>query len=328
MAPHSVSSDDGPHARNEEAPLPINGSSLLLSNRLKAYLEHISGERGLSPNTTLAYRRDLVAFLKFHQLHPTLGDSEPGRHEIAQFLISLKRQGHEPSTVSRTLASLRGWFTWQKNMGMIAQDPCETMQNPQRAKHLPQVLTAEEVSAMIAVAKSSRDRIIVELLYGAGLRVSELVKLDVKDINISQGYIRCLGKGSKERIVPYGEHAAKSIKEYLAGRKATTGSSKNRAISQPLMRDKKGKRLSRLVVWQVIKRLATRANIHKELSPHTLRHSFATHLLENGADLRCVQELLGHSSVVTTQLYTHVSRGHLRRAYENAQEKMAGGQGE
>ena len=220
---------------------------------------------------------------------------------------------------------------------------------------LPQVLTQDEVLRLLAVAEKSRDRLIIELLYGAGLRVSELVGLDRKDVNLSQNYLRCLGKGAKERIVPFGnqalrslqdywsEEASKSAKENESGKNKTSMSARMKAriiqsekaskklantrkLShahvriQPLLLGIDGKRLTRLVVWQIVKRLATAAGITKKLSPHTLRHSFATHLLENGADLRAVQELLGHSSVVTTQLYTHVSRGHLRKAYHSAQQ--------
>lgn len=253
--------------------------------------------------------------------------TEPTRQDIARFLFGLKGKGHSSSSIARALASLRGWFGWQKDMRMIENDPCETMQNPQQARHLPQVLTPDEVAAMIEAASKTRDRLIIELLYGAGLRVSELVRLDLKDINQSQGFIRCIGKGSKERIVPFGERAASCLKQFLTEpqpepRVTTRGASILNARAVPLLPDKHGKRLSRLVVWQVVKRMAIRAKITKTLSPHTLRHSFATHLLENGADLRAVQELLGHASVVTTQLYTHVSRGHLRRAYQNAQQNF------
>lgn len=336
--------------------------------RLKLYLDHVSKDRGLSKNTTSAYGRDITAFIghfnsaKSKQAKSTVSGAtaEPSRHDIAAFLVSLKSSKHKASSISRTLASLRGWFAWQKNSGLSATDPCEALQHPQRAKHLPQVLTEDEVRAMLDATENLRDTLIVELLYGAGLRVSELVKLDLKDINLSQNFIRCIGKGSKERIVPFGEYASKCLNKFLQvqkvseatkaaeverkkktkrGRKpkadsAIAGSATDRGgnatrynaraqvKSVPLLKDKKGKRLSRLVVWQIIKRLTTRAKINKNLSPHTLRHSFATHLLERGADLRSVQELLGHSSVVTTQLYTHVSRGHLRRAYESAQQNF------
>ena len=163
-----------------------------------------------------------------------------------------------------------------------------------------------------------RERVAVELLYGAGLRVSELVRLNWSDISLGQGYVRCFGKGSKERVVPIGSMASEALRTYRAG--IGPENKTNLRTGQPVFCNRKGKRLSRLVVWQIIKRLAAKAGITKKLSPHTLRHSFATHLIENGADLRAVQELLGHTSVVTTQLYTHVSRVHLRRAYESAQQ--------
>ena len=310
---------------------------------LTAYLEHVSKDRGLSTNTVLAYKSDLGFFVR----RLSRLDQVPLRQDVARYLSQLRGEGHKASTIARRLASLRGWFTWQKTAGFLDANPCDALQNPQRSRHLPQVLTPDEVSEMIAGARITRDRLIVELLYGAGLRVSELVRLDVKDINQSQGLIRCLGKGDKERIVPIGSRALSCLKEYLkeekdqlaaaAPRKAVRGISggpdiiknppgaKARSRTQktvPLMHDRKGNRLSRLVVWQVVKRLARRSSIRKTMSPHTLRHSFATHLLENGADLRSVQELLGHASVVTTQLYTHISRRHLKRAYDSAQSNF------
>jgi integrase/recombinase XerD len=292
---------------------PPNNAEQALSARVDKYIEHVRLERGLADNTVTAYRQDLesfVAAMGADVAHPT-------RQDVTRYLSSIKGNGKKASSISRTLASLKGWFAWQKASNLIAQDPCDAMQHPQKAKHLPQVLTPDEVSAMIAVAEKERDRLIVELLYGAGLRVSELVKLDWKDLNLSQRYIRCMGKGSKERIVPFGNQALACLQAHAAQQPP---GAKTRVT--PLLCDKQGKRLSRLVVWQVIKRLAKKAQITKSLSPHTLRHSFATHLLENGADLRAVQELLGHSSVVTTQLYTHVSRNHLRRAYQLAQQNF------
>jgi integrase/recombinase XerD len=338
VSPHSVSRSSRSR-RAKPAPAAASGvlaKDLTLQQRVEAYISHIAKERGLSPNTVAAYKRDLAAFVKSFQVSGKndeaavkmqLRVTEPTRQDIARFLFGLKSKGHSSSSIARALASLRGWFGWQKDMRIIENDPCETMQNPQQARHLPQVLTPDEVAAMIEAATKTRDRLIIELLYGAGLRVSELVKLDLKDVNLSQGFIRCVGKGSKERIVPFGERAASCLKQFLTEpqpepRVTTRGAAPLNARAVPLLRDKHGKRLSRLVVWQVIKRMAIRAKISKTLSPHTLRHSFATHLLENGADLRAVQELLGHASVVTTQLYTHVSRGHLRRAYQNAQQNF------
>jgi integrase/recombinase XerD len=339
------------------------------------YIEYITRDKSLSKNTQLAYRRDLTSFVK-HCVQSKLESIQSiQRNDITRYLLSLKSKGQKPASLSRNLACLRGWFAWLKNTGGLKIDPTEALSNPQRAKMLPQVLTQDEVKKLLAAATKSRDRLVIELLYGAGLRVSELVGLDRKDVNLSQNYLRCLGKGSKERIVPFGNQALLAVREYMrdesekraaadefvalkgnmkpsandrsssavkqarerkaaetkaakaAQSVALSGPTRRRqALShahvrvQPLLTGIDGKRLTRLVVWQIIKRLAASAGITKKLSPHTLRHSFATHLLENGADLRAVQELLGHSSVVTTQLYTHVSRGHLRKAYQSAQQ--------
>ena len=284
---------------------------------LNEYLDFVYREKGLSRNTLLAYRSDLIAFASWSE---KAGNN--GGREIARYLVWLRSQGKSPSTVARNLASLRSWFGWQKALGLIEKDPCDSLQNPQRAKRLPQVVTPAEVAAMIQVAANPRERVAIELLYGGGLRVSELVRLNWSDLSLNQGYVRCFGKGSKERVVPIGRQAIEALKAYkdMLGQNSKTRTQPG----QPLLGDRRGKRLSRLVVWQIIKRLARRARINKKLSPHTLRHSFATHLIENGADLRTVQELLGHASVVTTQLYTHVSRGHLRRAYESAQKGAFG----
>ncbi|MBS1956862.1 MAG: tyrosine recombinase [Cyanobacteria bacterium SZAS-4] len=304
------------YSRAAVPPAPHSGS-ISLSDALHDYVRHIEQERGLSPNTVAAYHSDLIAFIKFLN-----GNEDPTRHDIAKYLSSQKSAGQSSATTTRILASLRGWFVWQRAVGLRHNDPCEGFQSPQKAKHLPQVLTPNEVASMLAVAEKSRDRLIIELLYGAGLRVTELVKLDLKDVNMSQGYIRCVGKGSKERIVPFGSLAMEALKQYLSEPRKSAKQKRIAVLNAkavPLLIDLQGNRLSRLVVWQTIKRLAYRAKIQKNLSPHSLRHSFATHLLEGGADLRSVQELLGHSSVVTTQLYTHVSRNHLRKAYQSAQ---------
>ncbi|MGH9550488.1 MAG: tyrosine-type recombinase/integrase, partial [Terriglobales bacterium] len=280
MSPYSVSPGAAPGGGGQRPP----PGSATLREKLVLYLEHIAHERGLSPNTVQAYSRDIDAFVHYVKgNNPSrTKDSEsagPQRQDVARFLSSLKTQGHKSTSIARTLASLRGWFAWQKNMRMIPDDPCETFQNPHRTKHLPQVLSEDEVTAMIDAADKTRDRLIIELLYAAGLRVTELVKLDLKDINLSQGYLRCLGKGSKERIVPFGEKAASCIRQYLEQLPRTPAATKFGAKaalrSVPLLRDKQGKRLSRLVVWQVVKRLAQRSKINKTLSPHTLRHSFA-----------------------------------------------------
>jgi len=318
-----------------------------------AYIAYVGQDKGLAQNTQFAYRRDLSAFVTYCRQNGISDTRDVKRQHISAFLAGLRAKGYKGASISRSLACLRGWFSWQKNTGITGSDPTEAFANPQKNKLLPQILTNEEINRMLAAADNSRDRLILELLYGAGLRVSELVGLDRKDINMSQHYIRCLGKGSKERIVPFGQKATEAVQSYVTelnerptpppqvrkpGRPkkpkhsmpapgssdpAASKSAHAHVRTQPLLLTGDGTRLSRLVVWQVVRRIAIKCGITKKLSPHTLRHSFATHLLENGADLRAVQELLGHSSVVTTQLYTHISRGHLRKAYQNAQTSFS-----
>lgn len=281
---------------------------------LKHYLQYLLAERGLSTNTLAAYKRDLSSFIDWLKNHGEQQEKIIERQDVVAFITELRKRGSKPATITRHLASLRSFFAFLKTYTGFSADPLDGFQNPHKAKRLPQTLSLQEVTKMIEAADNSRDRLIMELLYGCGLRVSELTGLKVIDLDLKQGLLKCFGKGSKERFVPIGQPAIKSIEEYLM---------ENPRQSGTLFRNRENKRLSRLVVWQVVKRLADKANIQKPLSPHTLRHSFATHLLENGADLRSVQELLGHANVVTTQLYTHISRSHLRKAYEQAQTNFS-----
>jgi len=309
------------------------------------YLRFLAKERGLAINTSQAYKNDISAFSDWILQNKLKIE----RQALTRYLQFLKSQGMQATTLSRKLATLRGWFEWQKNSQIIQVDPSEGIMNPKLARHLPQIMSNNEISSMVAATANQREKVIVELLYGAGLRVSELITLRVDDVNLTSGYVRCLGKGSKERIVPIGRAAIGEIQKYLRederlnppptiepvqrkrGRPRVekkpvmtmrTKRSSTQSTSPHLLVDRKGKVISRLVIWQIIKRLAQNAKIKKTLSPHSLRHSFATHLLENGADLRVVQELLGHSSIVTTQLYTHISRKHLKKAYMSAQFKL------
>ena len=311
-----------------------------VEQQFKSYINYVKLERALSPNTVAAYKRDIGFFLKWMKQNRTAREENPTRQDISDFLAYRRKRGDRPTSNARTLASLRGWFGWLKDSGFATNDPSDAVHNPQKGKQLPTVLTNGEILRILNAAKTTKEIAVIELLYGGGLRVSELVGLNTADINLEQGYLKCLGKGNKERIVPIGRAAVKAIKDYLAEERAAAAALAARptkpkrgrkrlvtAVSEeekgdPVFRDKNGSRLSRLVVWQMVKRIAEAAGVTKSLSPHTLRHSFATHLLENGADLRSVQELLGHSSVVTTQLYTHVSRQHLKKAYESAQTQF------
>lgn len=322
--------------------------SLPLDKQFKAYLNYVQFERALSPNTVAAYRRDITAFLLWFQKSKGQTPPFPTRLDISDYLAYRRKKGDQTSSCARVLASLRGWFGWQKNSAMAQTDPCDAVYNPQKAKKLPTVLSTSEVTRMLKAAANPREVAILEMLYAGGLRVSELIGLNKEDLNLDQGMVRCLGKGQKERIVPIGRPAVTALRTYIEDEKRAheTAEAKKRSApakrgrksnaerdrqyggedsdpqKEPVFRDSHRQRLSRLVVWQTIKRIATKAGVTKDLSPHTLRHSFATHLLENGADLRSVQELLGHSSVVTTQLYTHVSRQHLKKAYDSAQSQF------
>lgn len=296
-----------------------------LREAMTEYILVLDKERGLSKHTLDAYKRDIEAFIRWFKNNPGPLD----RHTLARFLQWLKTEGQSATTLSRRLATLRGWFEWQRLDHKLESDPCEGIRNPKAPRKLPQVLTVKEISAMIAQCRNAKEKVIVELLYGAGLRVSELTDLCLKDVNLTHGYLRCIGKGSKERIVPIGGAATTALKEYIASeerlsRRMEPQSARKGRLPLPqfLLSDRQGKKINRLVLWQTVRRVAQKAGVKKTLSPHTLRHSFATHMLENGADLRVVQELLGHSSIVTTQLYTHISRSHLKRAYNNAQLKL------
>jgi integrase/recombinase XerD len=223
----------------------------------------------------------------------------------------MKQKGLSSTSITRKIASLRGWFKWMTANELIQHDPTLNIEQPKLDRRLPKVLTPNEMEKILSQPLSYKDKAIVELLYASGLRVSELVNLDVQNINLNSGYVRCFGKGSKERLVPIGEKAKLNIKNYLQERDfllRKTGKS-----SEILFISEKSERISRQEVYLLVKNLGKVVNKH--ITPHTIRHSFATHLLENGADLRVVQELLGHCDVSTTQLYTHISKKRLKDVY-------------
>ncbi len=286
----------------------------------EAYLNYTLAERGLARNTVEAYARDLRDFAAFAARRGVLDPADLRRTTLTLYLLSLRRRGLAAGTVARRLAAIRGLTSFLLREGLTADDPALDLRPARRARRLPEVLTADEVARILSQPQGTdpaplRDRAILELLYAAGLRVSELVALDVGDVDLAMEYVRCVGKGSRERIVPIGSQAVNAVRHYLAlARPALAG----RRARPALFLNWRGGRLTRQSVWVVLKRCATRAGIRKRLGPHTLRHSFATHLLDGGADLRSVQEMLGHASVVTTQIYTHLTRSRLRDAYRRA----------
>jgi integrase/recombinase XerD len=291
-----------------------------LDAALEAYLAHALAERGLARQTVEAYARDLSDFVTFAARHGARTPRDLHRSTLTLYLLTLRRRGLAPSSVARRFAAVRGWTAFLLREEMITDDPALDVKVSRGPRRLPGVLTHEEVGHLLAQPRGDsptalRDRAILELLYAAGLRVGELVALDVGHVHLAAEYVRCLGKGSKERVVPIGTPAVRALQRYLAmGRPALV-----RARQTPaLFVNHRGGRLTRQSVWVMLRAYAQRAGIRTPIHPHILRHSFATHLLDGGADLRAVQEMLGHASVVTTQIYTHLTRSRLREIYRRA----------
>ena len=270
------------------------------------YLEYLELEKGLAQNTLDAYRRDLSEFAKNIDNIDSVN-----RMTINGFIRTLREKKLAPTSVIRKIASIRGFFKWAYSSGIIKQNPASTLEQPKVPQRLPKVITIKEVEELLHENLTPLEHVIMELLYSCGLRVSELVNLKLTDIDLASKYVRCFGKGSKERIIPMGEIAKQVIKEYLPERDLLL--KKYNLSTKRLFVLPNGRLINRQDVYNLIHERGKL--IHKNISPHTLRHSFATHLLENGADLRVVQELLGHSDVSTTQLYTHISKKRLKEVY-------------
>lgn len=270
------------------------------------YLEYLELEKGLSPNTIEAYRRDLSEFAK------EISDiTKIDRTTINSFIRTLREKKLAPTSVIRKIASLRGFFKWASATGILEKNPASTLEQPKIPQRLPKVISLKEIEEMLRADLTPLEHVMLELLYSCGLRVSELVNLKLSDIDLASKYVRCVGKGSKERLVPMGEIAKNIIQDFLPKREFYT--KKYKLNSKKLLISETGRIITRQDVYTFIHGQGKK--IHKNISPHTLRHSFATHLLENGADLRIVQELLGHSDVSTTQLYTHISKKRLKEVY-------------
>jgi len=268
-------------------------------------------ERGLSSNTVAAYRRDLSQFSK------SLGGKSPlaiSRGEILDYLMKLRDDHLTPASVARKLVAIKVFYRFLLGEGLIRTDPAGVIESPRLWKGLPEVLDQKEVLDLLKAApgrnpKGIRDRAILELLYATGMRVSEAAGLKLSDLHLEAGFIRCFGKGGRERVVPVGRHAIEWTRRYLDQVRSTL---KPKPEVKQLFLNRFGRSLSRQTIWGLIKHYARLGKVKKEITPHTLRHSFATHLLSAGADLRVVQELLGHATIATTQIYTHVDRARLK----------------
>ena len=279
---------------------------------ISEYLEYLEVEKGLAQNTLEAYRRDLTDFVDFCYNKGENDITDIKRSDINSYILKLKEEKYTPTSVMRKIASMRGFFKWFCANEYSDKNPILTLEQPKLPKHLPKVMTIEDLNQILNSDLNPTEKVIVEMLYGCGLRVSELANLNITDIDIPSKYVKCYGKGSKERLVPFGEKAKTALKKYLKQREIIVLENKLDKNKRLLLKDN-GKNITRQDIYNFIKKQGEK--IHKHISPHTLRHSFATHLLENGADLRVVQELLGHSDVSTTQLYTHITKKRLKEVY-------------
>jgi len=278
------------------------------------FLDHLAAERGLSAHTVSAYGRDLRVFERHLEASGrTLPEAQ--REDVTSFLAQESKAGRSWATISRRLAALRTFYKFLESEGPLEESPARDVPMPRKGERLPKTLRENEVSALLEKGPGSgnlavRDRAILELFYATGLRASELAGLRVSDVNFELGFVRARGKGFKERIVPMGAKASESLKAYLSRVRERQGGRLD--AEGPLFRSRTGGRLGREAIFRRVRKAASRAGLIKRVSPHTLRHSFASHLVAGGADLRSVQEMLGHSSVATTQVYTHVENRWLK----------------
>ncbi|CAN5797600.1 site-specific tyrosine recombinase XerD [soil metagenome] len=286
---------------------------------LPRFADYIALEQGLSPRTIEAYQRDLARFAEYAELKGTAAPAGITATMLREFVYHLKDLGLAPASIRRSVSAIRTWFKFLIGDGILSADPSERLETPKRWRSLPEVLTIDEVQRLMASptlddALVFRDRALLELAYGAGLRVSEWITLSVRDLMLDEGVVRVFGKGSKERLVPIGRAAITATAVYLRELRPKLEKGEGKGV---LFLNARGKPLTRMGAWKILRGHVERAAITKHVSPHTLRHSFATHLLEGGADLRAVQEMLGHVDIATTQIYTHVDREYLRQVHRS-----------
>ncbi|WP_202076815.1 site-specific tyrosine recombinase XerD [Caldalkalibacillus salinus] len=291
-------------------------------SHVQTFIHYLSVEKGLATNTLQAYERDLTSFFQHIEQQEIKEIESITRRHVIDYLTVLRDKGRASTTLSRTLSSIRTFFQFLVRDGYIQTDPTTHIESPKRERRLPKVLTAEEVNMLLEAPKlhrnrslAERDEAMLEVLYATGLRVSELIAIELDHVYVHMGYVKCMGKGARERIVPLGDIAIKSLERYMNSGRRTLDKSKQ---AKALFLNHHGRMMTRQGFWKNLKSLSKQAGIKKELTPHTLRHSFATHLLENGADLRSVQEMLGHADISTTQIYTHVTKARLKDVYSQA----------
>ena len=293
---------------------------------IESFLNYLAVERGLSENTSAAYQNDLYQLADFAQGQAAGRSVMPswanfGRQDILSYLLNLKERNYAATTQARKVAAAKSFFSFLLDEGRIKSNPTENISSPKVGKSLPDAISISQVRQLIdqparlSTPEARRDRAMLELLYASGMRVSELVSLNLGDVDAQDGNVRCLGKGNKERLIPIYNQAAETVADYARDIRPLLA----RSDTEPaLFLNQRGDRLTRQGLWQILKGHAKSAGLGKQVTPHTLRHSFATHMLNGGADLRSVQELLGHANIATTQIYTHLTSEHIRRTYDNA----------
>jgi integrase/recombinase XerD len=285
--------------------------------RIDAFTDFLTLEQGSSPRTEEAYQRDIQRFATFATVRGAATPSTVSARILRDYIYHLKDLGLAPASIRRNISAVRTYFRFLLSEGHVVRDPSERLESPRRWRTLPEVLSVDEVDRLLAAPTLDdplvfRDRAMLELGYGSGLRVSEWIELSVRDILFEEGLVRVFGKGSKERLVPMGRRAVGAVAIYLRELRPRLEKGEGRG---KLMLNARGEPLTRMGAWKILRKYVERAELTKHVSPHTLRHSFATHLLEGGADLRAVQEMLGHADISTTQLYTHIDREYLRTVH-------------
>jgi len=293
-----------------------------MEDKIKTFLTFITVEKGYSQNTLAAYQNDLQQFAGYlRDKNPRMTWGQVDKDTIVGYVMHLKEREYAASTVARKVAAIKSFFHFLVGEGDLPNDPTETLDSPKVRKYLPRAISQEDINRLLAEPakdsspKGQRDRALMELLYATGMRVTELVSLNVEHVDIVGASVRCMGKGQKERVIPIYDQAVRALEEYLQKGRPQLRKDVN---EKALFLNQRGERLTRQGLWLIVKGYARRVDLEPGITPHTLRHSFATHMLSGGADLRNVQQLLGHASITTTQVYTHVSNDHLRQVYNEA----------
>ncbi|WHH59436.1 site-specific tyrosine recombinase XerD [Petroclostridium sp. X23] len=284
---------------------------------VQKFVDFLENEKGLSDNTLQSYRRDIQQYISYLQEINISNIAGVNKTAVITYLLYLQKKGRATSTISRNLASIRSFYQYLNKVSIVEQDPTQNLESPKVEKKLPQILSTQEVELLLEQPKcvdlkGYRDKAMLELLYATGIRVSELIYLDCDDINLEMGFIKC-SKGNKERVIPLGTIAVNALESYLKKARPMMIQSQN---EKSLFVNCNGRRLTRQGFWKIIKLYKNQAKINKEITPHTLRHSFAAHLLENGADLKSIQEMLGHSDISSTQIYAQLTKNKIKEVYK------------